>query len=264
MTKATVERSVFGAKPSIASLPKIDGLKSDVDVAAAIGAIGGGLQRTICSTAFFYGAMAKEAGEVSYNYGKPWEGYYKERYADKPLTPASKKNAKKETIIYATFAFQMEWDADDVQEMAGRVFDHPFGSLGQKAAMLKKLLEEHKDEMPEDSVIEKMLPKQKAKPKKQPVTLKVKASNAFTALDSITSDDDYEHLRDEIAANDELQAAYTAAREAVDAFAKLVIKLAKEAKDGGVKPTETETATKEAAIAAQAKAGRGKGKPLHS
>jgi hypothetical protein len=249
--KAKIETGVFGAAPAIANLPTAKSTNDAVAVATAIGAIGGGVQRLLCSTSFYFGSLAN--GKAKFNFGPAWEGFYSKMYAANPMKPDSKKNAKKDACVYADFAQLKAWDT---QEVAGRIFDHPHGSLSQKASAIRKVMDEHADEAPTDEELEAILPKPKSKSKSQPTTLKARTSAIYTSLASIRDDDDYAHMWEQIEGSDKLTSLFEKALSAVDALANAATAAAKAAKDGA-KATKTDDATK-ARLAAIAKAAKEK------
>ena len=94
--KAKVKTLAFGDMPTLtgAELPAFKSLKDDTAVAAVIGLAGGGIQRTLCVTAFYAGLLAKKEANKDYTFDAAWEKYYENFYSDKPLSDDSKRQAK--------------------------------------------------------------------------------------------------------------------------------------------------------------------------
>lgn len=254
--KAKLEMGVFGAAPAInATLPKITSVKDDVAVASAIGAVGGGVQRLLCSTAFYFGNMSKEKDVKGYKFDNAFKGYH-DRFYPEPLKGDVYRRAKANVTVYAKVA-RLPYET---RELAERMFDHPHGSQSQKATALNKLCSDYEDEAPTEEQFVELLPKKKAAGASQPATLKARASAMATSVASIRDDEAYATLKAEIEANDELQAAYDKAVSAIDAFANLVAKLAKAAKDA---PAVAPKATKAQLAAGLAKNKPGKGEAKH-
>lgn len=241
--KAKVEMGVFGAAPAIdASLPTIKGISDDGAVAAAIGRIGGGVQRLICSTAYYFGAMSKTKKVKGYTYNTAWEEYYDEYYAANPLKPEAKRKARANCVIYAKVA-RLPWDA---QSYAGQMFDHPHGSQSQKAAALAKLIEDYGSKAPTAEEFAKLLPGPKAKGGSTETTIKAWAAAKAKSFADVRDD---ENLWGQIESNATLLARFEAAAEKVDLFkamadtitnkakadAKLAAKLAKPGKTPAAK-----------------------------
>jgi len=223
--KAKVEKGVFGAAPEIdASLPTIKGVSDDGVVAAAIGRIGGGVQRLICSTAFYFGAMSKAKKVKGYTYNTAWEEYYTEYYAANPLQPEAKRKAKANCVIYAKVA-RLPWDS---QSYAGQMFDHPHGSQSQKTAALNKLIEDYGSKAPTAEEFAKLLPGPKAKgggPTE--TTIKAWAAGKAKAFADVRDD---ENLWGQIESNATLLARFEAASEKVDLFNAMAATITDKAK----------------------------------
>jgi hypothetical protein len=255
--KAKVNMGVFGAAPAIESLPKITGLKDDVAVATAIGAVGGGVQRLLCSTSFYFGAMAKAKGEEKYTFGPAWEGFYGKFYAASPLSADSKKNAKKDAVVYAAFA-QLPWDT---QELAGTIFDYPHGSQGQKASTIRKVIEKHADKPPTVDELKALLPKPKSTTKPAATTIKVKAASLLKSLKDIRDDKDYKSMWTAINSNAELRKRFDTAEAALVMFSDMAKTVTDLKVNKGKTKVKDDTAN--AALAAALKAKPEKGARTH-
>jgi hypothetical protein len=209
--KEKIERGTFGAAPVLGTLPNVKGLGDDVAMFTAIGTIGGNLQWMVASTMFFFGSLAKKKGE-KYNGGKAYEAYF--THAKLSMTADSKKTAKASATVYAEFAQVKKWDT---QEMAGRIFDHPHGSQGQKAAAVRKVMENHADKPPTEEELIKLLPKKKADSDKA-ATIKQWANGKKKSFADIRTD---ENLWPQIEGNVTLLARFEAADTAIVAFAAM-------------------------------------------
>jgi hypothetical protein len=184
--KAKIEKGVFGAAPVVdASLPVIKGVGDDVATATAIGAIGGGVQRLMCSTAWFFGNMAKVKKVKGYKFDPAWEGYYATFYADNPLQPEPKRKAKAACVVYAKVA-RLPYDT---QTLAGEMFDHPHGSQSQKATALNKLIEDYPTTAPTAEQFVALLPKAKAKGGATETTIKAWAAGKAKAFADVREDE---------------------------------------------------------------------------
>jgi hypothetical protein len=240
--KAKIEKGVFGAAPVIdASLPTIKGVDDAVAVATAIGTIGGGVQRLMCSTAWFFGNMAKVKKVKGYKFDTAWEGYYSTFYADAPLQPEAKRKAKANCVIYARVA-RLPYDT---QSFAGQMFDHEHGSQSQKAAALNKLIEDYGTVAPTAEEFVELLPKAKKPSTGGGATIASRAKALKASLASIGED-----FADDIGSNAALEKKYDAAAAAVGLFfdmAETVTKLAKKAAKGE-KPTKVPTTKVPAAL----------------
>ena len=247
--KEKMDRGTFGAAPVLAALPGVKSLDDDVKMFAAIGHIGGNMQFLVCSTMYYFGSMAK-AKKTKYNGGKAWEEYYKNSGLSYG-TDDSKRSAKQAATVYAEFAQVKAWDT---QEMAGRVFDHPHGSQGQKATAIRNIIRDHADAPPTEEEFTKLLPKAKnANP--TATTIKQWAAGKVKAFKDVQGDD---NLWPQIEGNAELLARFNAANTAITRFSAMADTVT------GANKNKAEKAAADAAIAAAAKKTRGKGEPLHS
>lgn len=257
--KAKLEMGVFGARPTIdAALPAIKSVKDDVAVATAIGAIGGGVQRLLCSTAFYFGDMAKEKGEKRYSFEKAWKGFHDKFYGNSPLEGDAYRTAKSNVIVYAAVA-QLPYDS---RELAERMFDHKYGSQSQKRTALKKMIEDFDSEAPDAEEFEKLLPKKPNTGGDRPASIKARAKGVKTSIASIRED---ETLLATIESNDELAKRFDALETAASRFFDMAETIEKKAKANAdlaaaaAKEPKADKAARAAAIAAAAKAKPAKG-----
>lgn len=251
--KEKIERGTFGAAPVLGVLPNVKGLDDDVKMFAAIGHIGGNMQWLVCSTMFFFGSLGKKKNE-RFNGSKAWEAYY-DNSGLSYSTADSKKSAKQAAVVYAEFAQVKKWDT---QELAGRIFEHPHGSQGQKAAAIRKIMDNHADKPPTDEELGKLLPKKKTETERSP-SIKARAKGIKTSVAGIREDEDMLAL---IESNATLEKRFEALETAASQFfdmAETVEKLAKKAADN-----KAEGKANKAALAAALKAEKpGKGARLN-
>jgi hypothetical protein len=239
MTNATVSHAPFGKAPKVdnVTLPTIKTVSDDNKVGAAIGSIGGGIggiQRLACSTAYYLGDMATKAKVVDYKGEEFWTGFYSTYYAARPLSEDAAKQAKSNCLVYIKVA-QLPYDA---RLLAETMFDHPFGSMNQKATALRKMMDEHKTAAPSDKAFKAYLP---AAPKKPgSTTLVERAGDVYKSLNNVyerRDRDDSKNLWAEVNANDTLKARYDAAVAATKSFFEMAETIAnKKTKGKGKTP----------------------------
>lgn len=229
MTNAKIALAPFGKAPKVdnVTLPTVRSIADDNKVGAAIGSIGGGIggiQRLACSTAYYLGDLATKAKIVDYKGEEFWTGFYSTYYKAQPLSDDAAKQAKSNTLVYLKVA-QLPYDA---RLLAETMFDHPFGSMNQKATALRKMMDEHKTAAPSEKAFKAYLP---AAPKKPgSTTLVDRAGDVYKSLNNVyerRDRDDSKNLWAEVNANDELKRRYDAAVAATKLFFEMAETMAK-------------------------------------
>lgn len=236
MTNAIVKKMPFGKAPKVdnVTLPAFRSIADDNKLGAAIGSIGGGaggVQRLMCSTAYYVGDAAKAAKTTDYTGDNYFSGFYDTHYAAKPLTDGAKAQAKANALIYVKVAM-LPYDA---RSLAETMFDHPHGSMNQKATALRKMAKEHPEKAPSKAEFAAYLP---AEPVKTDATLFDRAQDVFKSIDNVYTRRDKPDaikLWAEVSADKALQAEYEKAVSACKAFFTLVEKMAKAKADKATK-----------------------------